>query len=65
MYRTGWFADPGDMDEDDYDERFPWRPYLQTSGACVPLRLWFATKEDCERFIRDEVLGKELLPDLG
>jgi hypothetical protein len=64
-HRAGWFADPGDKDDDGYDERYPWRPYLQISAGCVPLRLWFASKEDCEQFIRDEVLGKGLLPDLG
>lgn len=59
--RRGWFADPGDTDEDDYDERNPWRPYLQIGAGCVPLRLWFASKEECERFIRDEVLGKPMI----
>lgn len=62
--RRGWFADPGDEDEDDYDAQHPWRPYLQAAGLCVPLRMWFATKAECEEFIRTEVLGAEMLPDL-
>lgn len=59
----GWFADPGDTDEDGYDPTHPWRPYLQIDGACIQLSIWFATKDECERFIREEVLGKPLLPD--
>jgi hypothetical protein len=52
-----WFADQANADE--YAPRgYPWRPYLQTdSSMCIPLEgIWFGSKEQCEDFIRDEVL---------
>ena len=42
-----WFADVGD----DVDERWPWQPFLQNGGCCLPLPVWFATEGDCEQFI--------------
>lgn len=60
--RTGWIADPGHTDDEDYLPSAPWRPYLICDGSViVPLRMWFTTKAECERFIRDEVLGKPLI----
>lgn len=49
-----WFAD----EDEDTLPGYPWRPYLQTaSSMCIPLDgISFATKEQCEDFIRDEVL---------
>lgn len=58
--RRGWFADQ-DPDDPDHMPSAPWRPYLQCGGVCPPLRMWFQTKGDCERFIRDEVIGKPWL----
>jgi len=63
-YRSGWFADPGDKDEEGYDERYPWRAYLQTPLGCYPIDgCWFRSKVDCERFIREDVIGQDILPD--
>lgn len=59
--RSGWFADPSDPE--DRDERWPWQAFIQTAGGCYPLPLWFETKEACERFIRDDVLGRGMLDD--
>ena len=57
----GWFADLSD--EDVRDPKFPWQPFLQTDGCCFPLPVWFATKRDCEDFIREDVAGRGLLED--
>jgi len=49
-----WFAD----EDEDEPPPYRWRPYLQAgSSMCLPLEgIWFGTKEQCEEFIRDEVL---------
>jgi len=48
-----WFAD---VDEDT-EPGFPWRPYLQLHGMCIPLEtISFSSKEQCEDFIRTDVL---------
>ena len=61
--RLGWFADISDPDDEDHIPTAPWRAYLQVGYGCLPLRVWFTSKADCERFIRDEVVGKDLLED--
>lgn len=48
-----WFAE--------YDEArsvtgFRWTPCLQMEGMAFTGDSWFATQEDCEAFIRDEIL---------
>lgn len=58
--RVGWFAD---IDEE-ADPRWPWVPVLQIPGCCFPLPVWHATEAACEAFIRREVLGKGMLPEL-
>lgn len=57
---TGWFADLSD--EEDRNPIAPWQPFIQTAGGCFPLRLWFETKDGCEEFIRECVLGRVMLP---
>lgn len=49
-----WFADT----DEDGPPQGRWRPYLQTdSSMCIPLEgIWFASKEQCEDFIRTDVL---------
>lgn len=42
-----------------------WQPVLQTSWGCVAFELWFATEEECDAFIRDEVLGQRWHPREG
>ncbi len=52
---TGWFADLSD--DEDRDERNPWQPFLQASGGCFPLPLWFQTEAACQDWIRAHVIG--------
>lgn len=61
MTDRGWFADLSD--EEERNPQFPWQPFLQTDGCCLPLRIWFATKAECEDFIRQDVAGRRLLED--
>lgn len=52
----GWFAD---IDDDpDRGSRFQWQPNIQVGGAILPLPVWFETREGCERFIREEIVGQ-------
>lgn len=53
---AGWFADVSD--EADRTEGFPWQPFLQLDGLCLPLPMWFATEEECVVFIRTEIIGR-------
>jgi hypothetical protein len=54
-----WFADY--VTEDDYEgvitAGFPWRVFIQLAGLVDHLSGQFATKEDAEAFIRDDILG--------
>lgn len=60
MSETGWFADIDlDMDIPGFNR---WVAVLQVPGCCFPLPVWFRTKEECERFIREEVVGQPMLP---
>lgn len=60
MSAEGWFADI--TDEEDRDSRWPWQPFIQTAGGCFPLQgVWFATEEECEIFIRGEIIGRGVL----
>jgi len=52
---NGWFADI--EDEGDY-----WQAFLQNDIGCFPLDgIWFQSKEQCEEFIRTDILGKEMI----
>lgn len=57
-----WYAER-DTRRDDYDPRWPWMPTLQNSLGCMSLPIWFATRRECEQFIRNEVIGKDLQAD--
>ena len=61
MNDEGWFADLAD--EDARDPRFPWQPFLQTGACCLPLPVWFATKAECQDFIRVSIAGRGILDD--
>lgn len=51
----GWFAD---IDDDETsDTAYPWRPYLQLDGMCLPLETRFASRPECERFITEDILA--------
>jgi hypothetical protein len=59
MTRQGWFSD---IDPDTaIDDTFRWQACLQLEGWCPTIDVWFDTKEDCDTFIRDEVVGKPAL----
>lgn len=59
--RRGWFADYDDDQDSDWHGK--WRPYLQLDGMCFPLAdIGFYSEADCDQFIRDDILGKGLLP---
>ena len=60
MSETGWFSDPDP--ERAGDGRFIWRPFLQLRGFVSALDTWFASKADCDHFIRTEVIGQEFHP---
>jgi len=47
-----WWAEKSDE-----LEKFPWCPTLQTDSSCFSLPVHFATEQECEAFIREEVLG--------
>jgi hypothetical protein len=53
--QKGWFADLSDADE--RDPNFPWQPFVQISDGCLSLDVRFGSKEECTRFIQDEVLA--------
>ncbi len=59
MKRTGWFADTSD----DAPKNFPYQPCLQLDGMCMDFDIWFATREECEEWIRKEVIGQEMFDD--
>lgn len=50
----GWFAD-ADISP---DHRRAWQPNIQVDGAILPLPVWLDTKEECEQFIRDYLVGQ-------
>jgi hypothetical protein len=50
-----WFADAEDPDT--ADPRWPWQPVLQLDGMTFTGSAHFATKEDCETFIRANLVG--------
>jgi hypothetical protein len=54
----GWFAD---QDDRDGTREMRWRPYLQGEAACIPLDIWFDTKDACEGYIREQVIGAGML----
>jgi hypothetical protein len=54
--RPFWVADIGD----DGPERWPWQPFLQDGGCCLPLPVWFATKTECEEFIASIPFGEDI-----
>lgn len=58
----GWYAEE---DEDVRDEGKPmWRPVLQLNGHVMTCDgPWHLTKDECEAFIRQDVIGKGMWPD--
>jgi hypothetical protein len=58
--RKFWFADHPDEEDADDQNRDMWQPFVQLSGMCLPLPVWFDTEEDCRAFIRDEIIGTPL-----
>jgi hypothetical protein len=54
----GWFAEPTHE-----TPAYPWQPTLQTDGLCLSLTVWFETKDECEAWIRANVLDAEMLEE--
>lgn len=52
--RKMWFAD---IDEDAADNRYPWQPILQLDGWVTRATVWFATRDECEAFIRENLVN--------
>jgi hypothetical protein len=55
--RYGWFADTSEDSPKDY----PWQPCLQLDMYCADIDIWFESREACEQWIKNELLGKEML----
>lgn len=53
----GWFADVDD-EATTRERPFVWQPVLAESGGTVIVSLptWFASRADCEAFIRDQLI---------
>lgn len=61
LTKTGWFAD---IDSDDATPPYIWQPCVQvTGGLCTSLQIWFASKEECLKFIREDILTTSHLLD--
>lgn len=58
MNKRGWFADV-----DPEMKAFKWQPCCQVDGMVQSLDIWFSSKEGCEDWIREEVLGLGMLDD--
>lgn len=57
---TGWFADLAD---EAAHGQYPWAVFIQTAGGCFDLSdLRFDSRDGAERFIRDSVLDRGMLP---
>jgi hypothetical protein len=50
--RNFWFADV----DRDQGSGYIWQPVLQMGGMCSSMATWFATRVECEDFIREEIL---------
>jgi hypothetical protein len=59
MSDRGWFADLAD--EEERNPRWPWQPFIQITGSCLPLPVWFETEAECLDFIRTDIVGRGLL----
>lgn len=59
--KRGWLADWDDDQASYADSKYAWRPMLQIDGMTVTCDgPWFATEAECERFIRDEIIGRRM-----
>jgi hypothetical protein len=56
---TGWFSD---VDTDQPVGAWEWQPCLQLPGWCPSMPVWFATKADCDQFIREDIIGMGWYP---
>jgi len=57
MGETGWFADTNDQGP----KGWPWQPCLQAAeGICLSIDTYFRTKDECENFIREYILDRDM-----
>ena len=61
MGERGWFADISS--DEGMEDR--WQPHIQCEGVCPSLDVWFETEEDCNQFIREQIIGKGWFPGEG
>jgi hypothetical protein len=53
-----WFAD---WDDENAVSDYGWQPCLETGEGLVPsIGIWFESKERCEQWIRDYLIGAPL-----
>jgi hypothetical protein len=53
-----WFAD---IDDEDGIPPYVWQPCLETETGHIPsIGIWFQSKEICEDWIRENLLGATL-----
>jgi len=50
---VGWFSD---IDEGQDSDAYRWQPCIQTEALVSSLQIWFASKVECDNFIRDQVI---------
>lgn len=61
MSRQGWFADTSE----EAPAGHPYQPCLQLEGMCFDFSIWFETTEECEAWIRAEVLEQGMYDETG
>lgn len=50
----GWFSDV----DAEADPRYQWQPCLETGQGLIPsFQVWFATKDECDAWIAENVIG--------
>lgn len=52
--KQGWYS-AHDAENGFYME---WQPTLQTDGQILEVEIYFATKEECDQFIKDRIIGR-------
>jgi hypothetical protein len=58
-----WFASHHQDGDGKFPAGCPWRAFIQLPGMVDHLDTWFSSQEDCEVFIRDDILGAPLEDD--
>lgn len=60
LRRRGWFADI----DADAPASHQWQPCFETGEGHIPcFQIWFETRDQCERWIQENLLGVGMLPE--